>query len=162
MAEKRFTLGYPPRKKNDTSIGDAVNWEWLIHVAKENNSDICVVSRDGDFGVTLNSKGFINDWLQQEFKQRVNKKRNITLYPLLSQALKEFDIPVTKEEEQEESRVIHASINAILPSISGSMIASSDNEDEEIECGICAVPTPRSAMTFREPWGYICGNHFDL
>ena len=35
LAKKRFILGYPPRKKNDTSIGDAVNWEWLIHVAKE-------------------------------------------------------------------------------------------------------------------------------
>lgn len=106
LAQKRYTLGYPPKKKNDTSIGDAVNWEWIIHVAQKNNSDIWIVSRDGDFGATLDSKGFVNDWLQQEFKQRVNKKRNIILCPLLSQALKEFDIPVTEEEEKEESRVI--------------------------------------------------------
>ena len=27
LAWRRFLLGYPPRKANDTSIGDAVNWE---------------------------------------------------------------------------------------------------------------------------------------
>ena len=30
LAQNRFILGYPPRKKSDTSIGDAINWEWLI------------------------------------------------------------------------------------------------------------------------------------
>ena len=30
LAQKRFILGYPRRKKSDTSIGDAINWEWLI------------------------------------------------------------------------------------------------------------------------------------
>ena len=30
LARKRFVLGYPPRKKDDISIGDAVNWEWVI------------------------------------------------------------------------------------------------------------------------------------
>ena len=81
---------------------------------KKKNADIWIVSRDGDFGVTLNSKGFLNDWLQQEFKQRINKQRNITLCPLLSQALKEFEIPVTEEEEKEEERVVEltASITA--------------------------------------------------
>ena len=30
LAEKRFMLGYPPRKNNDNSIGDAINWEWIV------------------------------------------------------------------------------------------------------------------------------------
>lgn len=35
LAKKRFLLGYPPRKKDDISIGDAINWEWIVHCAKE-------------------------------------------------------------------------------------------------------------------------------
>jgi hypothetical protein len=34
LARKRFLLGYPPRKQNDTSIGDAINWEWIVHARK--------------------------------------------------------------------------------------------------------------------------------
>ncbi len=29
QAQRRFILGYPPRKDKDTSIGDAINWEWI-------------------------------------------------------------------------------------------------------------------------------------
>lgn len=106
LAEKRFLLGYPPRKNNDTSIGDAINWEWLVNVAYDSNSDIWIVSRDTDYGVIQQDKGFINDWLKQEFKDRINKKRKIVLCPKLSTALREFEIPVTEEEEHEEERVI--------------------------------------------------------
>lgn len=38
-ARKRFILGYPPRKQNDTSIGDAVNWEWIVHCAEVSGSE---------------------------------------------------------------------------------------------------------------------------
>jgi hypothetical protein len=34
-ALRRFLLGCPPRKKNDTSMGDAVNWEWMIECTSE-------------------------------------------------------------------------------------------------------------------------------
>ena len=34
LAKKRFLLGYPPRKKTNNSIGDAVNWEWIIRCAE--------------------------------------------------------------------------------------------------------------------------------
>lgn len=108
LAQKRFILGYPPRKHNDTSIGDAINWEWLIYVAKEKNADIWIVSRDGDFGATQDNKGFLNDWLKQEFQQRINKQRKIILCPMLSLALREFEIRVTPEEEKEEERIIEA------------------------------------------------------
>jgi hypothetical protein len=113
LAQKRYLLGYPPRKKNDTSIGDAINWEWIVDVAKEHNSDIWIVSRDGDYGATQNNKGFINDWLKQEFRERVNKKKHIILTHRLSSALKEFEIPITDEEVQEENRVIELSANIV-------------------------------------------------
>jgi hypothetical protein len=114
LAQKRFILGYPPRKKNDTSIGDAINWEWLIYVAEEKNVDIWIVSRDGDYGATQDDKGFLNDWLKQEFRERINKKRKIVLCPKLSLALREFEIPVTEEEEKEEERVIEAEARSII------------------------------------------------
>ena len=50
LARQRFFLGYPPRKSSDTSYGDAVNWEWIIHCASESNKNhnLLIVSRDGD------------------------------------------------------------------------------------------------------------------
>lgn len=106
QAFRRFIMGYPPRKKNDTSIGDAINWEWIIHVCKEQNSNAIIVSRDGDYGVSYNDKSYINDWLSAEFKERVNKKKSVTLYDSLSSALKDLKVRITKAEVDEERRMI--------------------------------------------------------
>lgn len=99
-------MGYPPRKKNDTSIGDAINWEWIVHVCKENNANAIIVSRDGDYGVSYNDKSYINDWLSAEFKERVNKRKAVTLYDSLSSALKDLKVRVTQAEQDEERRMI--------------------------------------------------------
>lgn len=162
LAHKRFVLGYPPRKKNDTSMGDAINWEWLVYVSKKKNADIWIVSRDSDFGVTINGKGFLNDWLKQEFSDRVNKKRDIVLCTRLSDALKEFNIPVTIEEEKEESRVINLQARIRSTSRTSEIniyCGDHDEENDEVECGICGVPASRSSMRSTEAWGYICDNH---
>src|SRR5262249_40992388 len=53
LAFKRFILGYPPRKKADTSIGDAINWEWIIMCAEKGKCNVIIVSRDSDYGVTF-------------------------------------------------------------------------------------------------------------
>jgi RNA polymerase-interacting CarD/CdnL/TRCF family regulator len=99
-------MGYPPRKKNDTSIGDAINWEWIIHVCKEHNANAIIVSRDGDYGVLYNEKSYINDWLSTEFKERVNMRRSVMLHDSLSSALKDLRVRVSKAEEDEERRMI--------------------------------------------------------
>ena len=106
LAKERFLLGYPPRKKNDTSIGDAINWEWLIEVAEIKNAEIWIVSRDSDYGTLQENKGFLNDWLKQEFRERTPKNTKMYLCPKLSIALREFEISVTEEEEKEEKRII--------------------------------------------------------
>ncbi len=98
LAWKRFILGYPPRKKGDTSIGDSFNWEWLIYCGNNLSGKIIIVSRDGDYGVHRGGKSFLNDQLLQEYKERVGPKRSIMLTNKLSLALKELDINVTKEE----------------------------------------------------------------
>jgi hypothetical protein len=105
-AFRRFLHGCPPRKQNDTSIGDAFNWEWMIHCANENNADLVIVSRDQDYGIEIDNNVYINDHLKQEFSERVSKKRKILLYTKLSDALKHFQVKVTEEEEKVESEVI--------------------------------------------------------
>lgn len=106
LAIKRFMLGYPPRKKNDTSIGDAINWEWIINCARKSSKNILIVSRDGDYGVNLRSGSFINDWLSQEFKQRTSEKLEIILTTRLSEAFKRLNVAVTKDMIDEETRVL--------------------------------------------------------
>lgn len=105
-AWKRFLYGYPPRKKNDTSIGDAINWEWIVEVASQNNADIVIVSRDSDYGITFEDKSYLNDWLLHEFKDRTSRLRDIRLSIKLSDTLKEFQVVISKEEEDWEDKLI--------------------------------------------------------
>lgn len=108
LASKRFMLGYPPRKKDDTSIGDCINWEWVIDCAKRKDSDVIIVTRDTDYGQYFKDKAYINDWLDVEFKERVGKRRKITLTNKLSFAFKEAisKQTVTKQMETAEQEMI--------------------------------------------------------
>lgn len=106
LARKRFFLGYPPRKSKDTSYGDAINWEWLIQCAIDSGKDIVIVSRDGDFGVNYKDTSYLNDWLLQEFKQRVSRRRKIRFTASLSEGLKIVHANITAEMEEEERLVI--------------------------------------------------------
>lgn len=106
LARKRFVLGYPPRKKEDNSIGDAVNWEWVVKCAQDSGKDIIIVTRDSDYGAILKNESFLNDWLRQEFKERVSHKRKIILTARLSVAFKAIKLPVSKKMEEEEERII--------------------------------------------------------
>ncbi len=101
-AFKRFIVGCPPRKKSDTSIGDAINWEWMVECAIRNAAELVIVTRDSDYGIVHDNKAYINDHLRQEFSERVSKKRKILLYSKLSEALKHFEVAVTPQEEAEE------------------------------------------------------------
>ncbi len=110
LAWRRFILGYPPRKSNDTSIGDALNWEWFIHCAKRYPGKYIIVSRDADFGVNYNDKSYLNDALKAEFRDRVGKK-SITYTTKLSDALKMMEVSVTPDEEKFEEEQIFLDIN---------------------------------------------------
>lgn len=106
-AERRFKLGFPPRKSNDTSIGDAVNWEWLVHCAVKGNDgkNILIVSRDGDYG-TFKKKEYLNDWLHHEFHERVGIRREVKLTNKLTTALKLLDEHVAPEDLAAEEALI--------------------------------------------------------
>ncbi|MBA7569050.1 hypothetical protein ES708_10787 [subsurface metagenome] len=107
LARKRFTLGYPPRKDKDTSIGDAVNWEWIIHCAKTEKKDVIIVSRDFDYGRVIGKDAYINDWLLQEFRERVRKK--VMLMSKITDALRTASVEVPEEQDKEESAIIDQS-----------------------------------------------------
>ena len=106
-AWKRFVLGYPPRKKNDTSIGDALNWEWIIHCAKtlKLKGRFYIVSRDGDYGCVHNDKYYLNDHLKREFRDRVGKK-SIVYTHRLSDALKTMKVNVPQKEIDAETEAL--------------------------------------------------------
>lgn len=105
LARKRFALGYPPRKKDDTSIGDAINWEWIIECANMTDKSIIIVTRDGDYGAVYNDKSYLNDWLKKEFQERVSRKRKLILTDKLSVALREVDEVVTQEMIEAERQM---------------------------------------------------------
>ncbi len=108
-ALRRFLHGCPPRKNDDTSIGDAINWEWMIECALKQKAELVIVSRDADYGIDIGKKAYVNDHLQQEFKERVSQKRKVQLYTKLTAALdKEFKLSVSKSEKEEEDKLISA------------------------------------------------------
>jgi len=115
-AFRRFIMGYPPRKANETSMGDAINWEWVVHCAVESGEDVVIVSRDGDYG-DFEEDGILNDWLRHEFKERVGRRRNVTLTPLLAKAYKIAGIAVSKREQDEEKALVRKR-NEVMRSIS--------------------------------------------
>ena len=112
---RRFLHGCPPRKRNDTSIGDSINWEWMIHCAKEQNAELVIVTRDTDYGLQFEGRSYINDHLKQEFSERVSKKRSLLLYSRLSEALKHFAVPVTSKEEVAEAEIVE--LQTIAPTV---------------------------------------------
>lgn len=106
LAKKRFILGYPPRKQGDTSLGDAVNWEWVVHCATESGKDIIIVTRDTDYGISYADQFFLNDWLKLEFQERISRKRKIILTDRLADAFKRVAIPVSAAAEKEERELV--------------------------------------------------------
>jgi hypothetical protein len=101
-ALRRFQRGYPPRKKQDNSIGDAINWEWILDCAKTLSRDVLIVARDGDYG--LYQKGILNDFLSQQFKAKT--KRKAELVQLLSDALSRLNVKVSEAEVKEEQQIV--------------------------------------------------------
>ena len=106
-ALRRYLEGQPPRKKEDTSIGDAINWEWILECLRRTNRDIVVVSRDADYGVIDEKQSHLNNWLQEEVKG-INQKRKVILVDRLSAAFKLIEVPVTKDELKSEADLLDA------------------------------------------------------
>lgn len=64
-ARRRIELGNPPGKKG--SLGDAINWEWLMsNVPADEASPLCVLSADGDYESEL-VNGQLREFLLREW-----------------------------------------------------------------------------------------------
>lgn len=122
-ARNRYQLGYPPRKADDTSMGDSVNWEWIVYCAKSFKKNIAIVSRDGDYGRFHGEKGYLNDHLKHEFENRVGKERKISLHQKLTVVLKQFKVHVTEKEQQEENRIIQSAERHVRKAWQNSLLA---------------------------------------
>jgi hypothetical protein len=105
-AYRRLLHGCPPGKRGDTSYGDAFNWEWMVNCAIKQAAGLVIVSRDSDYGITIENKSYINDHLRHEFSDRVSRKRKLLLFTSLSEALKTFDVAVSKQEERAEQELL--------------------------------------------------------
>lgn len=84
---RRFMLGHPPRKQNDTSTGDALNFEWIVHCGKTFPGKLIIVSRDSDYSLAVNDQNFLNNQLGQEFRDRAGQKSFCTLICTLNGCL---------------------------------------------------------------------------
>ncbi len=104
-AKDRSLSGYPPRKSRD-SIGDAVNWEWLMELASQREAVIHLVSRDSDFGVEHRGRYYLNDWLTDEFHARAANGASISLAGSLAETLKKLSVRVSKTQEAVEDAII--------------------------------------------------------
>jgi predicted nucleic acid-binding protein len=153
-AFRRFLMGCPPRKKGDTSMGDSINWEWIVYCADKQGAEIHIVSRDSDYGVLFEDSAFLNDHLFQEFKDRVSRQRKIMLHTRLSEALKHFAVPVTPEDEKEEQALIDAQSSSKTPTFTdeewaGIMAYMEEQEKKQnAEANKAPEPTP-TAVTPR-------------
>lgn len=103
---KRATLraarGSPPKKDRDATLGDAINWEWCLHVCSGQSKDLVIVSRDSDYGARVGNRAVPNTFLTEEFKRRVSKKRKLVLTPQLTEALKLLGGNISKKDQEEE------------------------------------------------------------
>jgi predicted nucleic acid-binding protein len=108
LAEKRWKLGYPPRKDSDTSIGDAINWEWIIDCANRHGGHVIIVSRDQDYGRAYLESVYLNDWLHQEYKARVKGRCRVILTNRLGAAFRRMAVTVPKQVITAEGKLLSA------------------------------------------------------
>lgn len=104
-ADRRYRSGCPPRKSSDTSMGDAINWEWIKFASQKLRCNVVIVSRDGDFGFHGKKTSFVNDYLAKELNSQMGK-REIQLTQRISVALELLELQVSLGEAKAELKEI--------------------------------------------------------
>lgn len=99
-ARTRIELGNPPGKPN--SIGDAINWEMLLH-SVPNGQDLYVVSKDSDFRSPRNKEKF-NSFLEKEWASKKNSR--LHFFTTLAEAFKSLSLSVKLSEYIDKSNSI--------------------------------------------------------
>ena len=99
-ARRRRDLGNPPGKAS--SLGDAVNWEWLLASVPQ-ATDLHIVSADGDYESELHPSE-PKEFLRREWAK--TKKADVRLYRSLPDFLKEHFPDIKLADEIEKSFAI--------------------------------------------------------
>lgn len=104
-ARDRMAVGNPPGKNG--SLGDAINWECLLEACPE--QDICIVTRDSDFGSPVDSDR-LTEFLYREWTDR--KHHEAVLYKRLSTFFKvrvpEIEFRVDAEQDVLVQNLVYA------------------------------------------------------
>jgi len=85
-AQLRWIKGNPPKKKNDSSYGDAISWESLLQEKIED--ELVVISNDGDYSETYKEEKIINRFLKKEWEEKTGKK--VQLYTTIARFLNDI------------------------------------------------------------------------
>ena len=106
LARSRRERGVPPGKADAHTIGDALNWEWLVHCAELRREDVTVVSRDSDYGFKLDGSWVVRERLSMEFNGLVDHQCSLSLTDKLSTALETLNVRVSESERDAEEKLI--------------------------------------------------------
>jgi len=105
-ARRRFSLSWPPRRKFKDSIGDCIHWEWILECAASSRTDAIIVTRDHDFGATFDGRSFLDDWMREEFSERVGNGCRASMTPRLADGLEAIGARVSPEMQQAEQGIL--------------------------------------------------------
>lgn len=86
QAEDRKKLNKPPGKLKENSIGDHINWLWILAVCKARRASVTICSRDGDYGYA-GDPGNASPALVQEFRNAVGVGYNVSLTTSLEKCI---------------------------------------------------------------------------
>lgn len=107
-ARRRFSLSWPPRRRFNDSIGDCIHWEWILDCAARSSSHVIIATRDRDFGATFEGRSFLDDWMREEFAERVGNGCRVSMTPRLADALEAVGGRVGHDMKQAEERILGA------------------------------------------------------
>lgn len=97
QAKLRYDLGNPP-KKNDNSLGDAINWELLLSNSKQEDN-IVLVCNDGDFKTEKHDGSIgLMGFLEKEWQIKIGS--DIRLFSKITEFL--LSLPVNAKVNKEE------------------------------------------------------------
>jgi len=105
-ARRRFSLSWPPRRRFNDSVGDCIHWEWILECAARSSSQVIVATRDRDFGATFEGHSFLDDWMREEFTERVGNGCRASMTPRLADGLEAVGARVSPEMQQAEERIL--------------------------------------------------------
>jgi predicted nucleic acid-binding protein len=132
-AKARKELGNPPGKAN--SLGDAVNWEWLLESTPKGES-LVIISSDGDFESEL-LKGRPKEFLAREWTRAM--KGDLELFKGLPDFLKKYFPDIKLSDEIDKSIAIENLENSLSFMATHNAIASLQKYDDFKEADLLRI-----------------------